>query len=357
MLDFSVSQFLVSGALVSLSNDRLLVGWGEVKKEACPSLEGPSFYGNDFFLGAACPWMHYQFWTVLERESFLALLPKPSFLPPCSWSALEEESFNQQFVSLMQEIESGNLFKGVPYTCSTCSRKIEPSSLLYFLHSALCYLRSSSGFIYGQWENSGGFLGVTPELLFSYDFNHHPVVETVALAGSSPSGLEESSLFFEKEQKEHAYVIQGIVEQLKEVGKVIVDNQKIVRFSSISHLMTPLKIVLKENFCFEKMVHHLHPTPALGAFPKEKGKNWLKQVDTVLERKSFGAPFGVYWPKEKIAFCYVGIRNIQWNASHQMRICAGCGVIAGSVYEKEKREVEWKIEAVKKIMGLENREF
>lgn len=352
MLNFSISQFLLSGALISLPNDRVLVAWGDAKKEVKPSSENPYFYVNDFFLGATHPWIHYEFWAFLERESFLALLPKSFSLSACEWSPIDEINFKQQFFSLMQEIQSGNLFKGVPYVFSTCSRKIDSSSLLFFLSSALSYLRSSSGFIYGYWEKSRGFLGVTPELLFSYDFNDQNLLDSVALAGSSLPGGQEHSLFLEKEQKEHAYVIQGIAEQLKEVGQVIVETQKIVRLPSISHLMTPLKIVLKENFCFENIVHCLHPTPALGAFPKERGEIWLKKTNRLLERKSFGAPFGLYFPKEKTAVCYVSIRNIQWNAMHQMRIGAGCGVIADSCYEKEKKELELKIETVKKIIGL-----
>ena len=94
------------------------------------------------------------------------------------------------------------------------------------------------------------------------------------------------------------------------------------------------------------MARRLHPTPALGAYPRgEAGTSWLASLDPAGERRRFGAPFGLRWPSGA-GRCVVAIRGLQYHHG-RLEIWAGCGVVPQSRYEDEWQEVLDKIQSVR----------
>ena len=174
----------------------------------------------------------------------------------------------------------------------------------------------------------------------------------MALAGTcSADQPEDDFLEDNKEQREHQLVIMGISGAFRGVGTVRLAPLKLLRLPHLSHLMTPIEISLHNAFDFNSVVHFIHPTPALGAYPREKGKEWLHGYDKHTPRTFYGAPFGFHQPSNGLSRCLVGIRNVQWD-SHGMRIAAGCGVVKGSCIDKELREIQLKIKAIKNQFQL-----
>ena len=115
--------------------------------------------------------------------------------------------------------------------------------------------------------------------------------------------------------------------------------------SSLSYVIAicqALELHPTKAFDFNNYVKKLHPTPALGAFPKKAGAEWLLGYQKKVDRKSYGAPFGYYHPPSQKVTCIVAIRQIQWG-NRKIRIGAGCGVIAQSSLEKEWQEILLKI--------------
>jgi menaquinone-specific isochorismate synthase len=99
------------------------------------------------------------------------------------------------------------------------------------------------------------------------------------------------------------------------------------------------------------MIEKLHPTPALGAFPKKDGRTWLLDYENRgVPRMRLGAPFGAISSQ---GFCrtVVAIRNLQWKNS-TLWIGAGCGIINQSLVDREWQEILGKIRSVKKLFGL-----
>lgn len=115
----------------------------------------------------------------------------------------------------------------------------------------------------------------------------------------------------------------------------------------MKHLMTP--ITLFGAVGFQQLTEALHPTPALGAYPKGAGKSWLMHYQTILPRGRFGAPVG-YWLEDR-GGAHVAIRNLQWS-ENRMRIGAGCGVVLESEEDKEWNELNLKIESIKRILKV-----
>lgn len=349
-----INDFLSSGAIMSLPNNKLLVGWGKLEHQPASTvdLKNCNFYFSDFFLNKHDPWIHFAHTAEFDSLDFIRLLGSPEELSSCEWTIDHPERFHEAFVNLKELLSKGELEKAVPYTFSKTPTQMNAARLRNSLISGLTLLNPRSGYIYGYWEGDSGILGVTPELLFHHTAQEPQRVKTMALAGTChPDDSPESFLKNEKERYEHQLVVQGIYQTLKELGDIEIGDLQILKLPRLSHLLTPIEIHLHHSFQFDTLVRSLHPTPALGAVPRLKGRQWLEEFQQHTPRHYYGAPIGFRHPSAGLSSCYVGIRNVQWD-SKGMRIGAGCGVIRDSTYEKEWKEIHLKINSIRGMLDL-----
>lgn len=347
-------DFLSSGAIMSLSQDKLLVGWGKVHhcKEKEIDSSKPAFYFSDFFLRTSHPWIQYSNWAELASIDFKEALESAFQLSTCDWTIHNPEQFRQAFDELCHLLQMGQLKKAVPYLFAKSSSQMTKERLQNCLKRALISLEQKTGYLYGCWDATEGVLGITPELLFSHSLRQPQKVKTMALAGTChPTQCQESFMNNEKERHEHQLVVQGICQSLETLGEVQIGSLQLLQLPKLTHLMTPIEVQLSQPFHFESLVHRLHPTPALGAFPSEEGKKWLENYQLHTPRHYYGAPIGFQHPQMSLSNCLVGIRNVQWNALG-MRIGAGCGVVKQSTFEKEWQEIQFKIRAIRDQLYL-----
>jgi isochorismate synthase EntC len=353
-MSFYMADFLRSGAIMSLSKDKLLIGWGEPQRVSARELDfrRPTFYFSDFFLKTAQPWIQYSHWLEISTEKFNRALAPTAQLPTCNWVIDSPEEFRQSFNELQQLLQTDQLQKGVPYLFASSSNLMNEERLQQCLKRALTLLEQQKGYLYGHWHLSSGILGLTPELLFSHSQNQPEKLYTMALAGTCPySHCQESFLKNEKEQYEHQLVVQGICQSLQTLGEVQIEKIQLLQLPYLMHLMTPIAVKLNHPFCFDALVNCLHPTPALGTFPIQAGKKWLENYQKHTPRHYFGAPIGFRYPPTGLSQCFVAIRNVQWNSAG-MRIGAGCGVIKQSIFDKEWQEVHFKLKAIQDQLHL-----
>lgn len=353
MTTFQLNEFLASGAIMGLPNHRLLIGWGNpcCLSTAAVDESAPAFFFSDFFLRSPSCWFQYPHSAEISRDEFQELLPPFEPASPCEWSS-DPEKFRHAYEELMIEIENGVLHKAVPYIFTRSSSLMDTARLQNSLLSCLAAPNQQAGSVYGMWSGSSGILGVTPELLFTHSSRHPQWVQTMALAGTCPLDRSlDDFLKSEKELVEHQLVVEGICETLAELGNVEVGSLQLLRLPKLSHLLTPIDIVLNRPFHFETLVKSLHPTPALGAFPRSAGKQWLENFDRHSPRSFYGAPVGYQTPSSGLSGCYVGIRNVQWDPLG-MRIGAGCGVIKQSQLEQEWQEIQLKIKSIRGLLSL-----
>lgn len=182
--------------------------------------------------------------------------------------------------------------------------------------------------------------------------NESPKLKTVACAGTL--GRQETEEAFKsdpKELDEHERVIEGIKDSLTPFGKVSIGKMDILDLGSLAHLLTPIEVELEGRYDYEVVVKALHPTPALGAFPRKEGRKWLMDYRQKAERGRYGAPVGFVRGGGDEAGFYVAIRGMQWN-KERISIGAGCGVVPQSDFEREWEEVGRKIRSVKEVFSL-----
>lgn len=346
------AEFLKNGSIFSLSKGKILIGWGIPECLSEPHLSAPSFYVPDFFLKSKKSWLYYSNWGEFTLNQILECLKKNP-LPVITWQTNQQTLFEQAFNQLKADFASQQLEKAVPYIFTETVEQMNSDRLQLSLIQALWSLNDNDGYLYGSWSDFQGFLGLSPETLFIYQSREDGhILQTMALAGtcSSSESLEafQSNV---KEVREHQIVVEGIEQSLSSFGQVKINQRQILALPGLYHLMTPISVDLTKPFDFETIVRLLHPTPALGAFPRQQGQRWLEEYNQKIERGSYGAPFGIFSPVHSLSICIVGIRQVQWS-KNGMRIGAGCGIIQASHCIREWDEIQLKFKNIQQLLAL-----
>lgn len=352
---------------MSMATDRVLVGYGKRTWLAHPSSRSqPHFYSPDFFLTSSQPWFTHEFFREFEITALSQLLASHAIQPSAKlnvcWIPPDRSCFQEAFTDLQRRFAARELLKAVPYCFEKSTQQVSSEILAGSLISLLNKTVAHSMHLYGCWEQGRGILGGSPEILFSFE---NETLKTMACAGTrrladKGNSIEQEKLSLladPKERHEHQLVIDGISESLAAFGKISQDQTTVLQFPGLLHLITPIQLKLDavESSTvvsrFNAFVRALHPTPALGAFPKQAGWLWLKHYQTIINRQRYGAPFGCLREEGSTAVCLVAIRNMQWD-EQGIALGAGCGVVPESHPDKEWQEIHAKLHSIKTILGL-----
>jgi isochorismate synthase EntC len=342
-----------SFACIRDGEESFLVFAGECQAHATPPCDRVLVYAPDFFLTSKRPWYSFERVFSLRPHALLEKLGA-STPAPRRWSEPDFASFRGDFESLGEAFKAKRLHKGVPVAFKTSVGEVQPEERLAYLAAIV---RNSKGFkqdAYAFWHQVKGVVGLTPERLFHQDPSGD--IQLMAVAGTRLHQDRDKAGVLElledpKERAEHQWVIESIVASLEGFGALSVGVTEVRELAHLSHLVTPLVLrplereVLSEK-TFQELIHQLHPTAALGAFPKVEGWNWLRSRAHP-RRGWFGGPFGVFGPGVVAPRVLVMIRNLQWD-DKGLLLGAGCGVIRESRIEKEWDEILGKMRAVLK---------
>ena len=195
-------------------------------------------------------------------------------------------------------------------------------------------------------EESSSFIGATPERLATFKRNH---IFTEGLAGSISRGktasedafLEHSLLNSKKDLNEHAFVVDAIEATLTPFSENIdhPNSPDVKKLSNVQHLYTPMTAHISENTSRTEVLKSLHPTPAVGGFPRDKAVPFIDKLED-FDRGWYAAPIGWINASGEGEFA-VAIRSglIQKKEAH---FFAGCGIVEHSNPLKEWEETKLK---------------
>lgn len=342
-------RFWLSAALMTTKRNTLLVGWGECERVAAASDRTPTFYFPDFFLQAPHPWHQYEKISEIEIKEALTMLYSSlqDLEPPTlQWQQPSGEAFIAEVVELKKLIAKSALHKAVPYAMASSPSIPSQLQRKRSLATALTHYATYGGCCYGFWDDTvgEGLLGATPELLMAREGSS---IYTVACAGTASS---PELLYGAKEQHEHALVLDGIAEALAPYGTMTTASRRTLKAGALYHLLTPISILLDREVADIELIGRLHPTPALGAYPKERGSLWLRQYHEKYPRGRYGAPAGYKLPTRGEFVCHVAIRQMQWKPGGSL-LTAGAGVTADSDPTLEWNEVLAKMAATQLLLS------
>lgn len=302
-------------------------------RSTAPIANQLSFFAPDFSLRAAEPWLIGEESSVGETPR----LPLPKLVSKAEPSATD---FASLFEDISVRITGGEFEKVVPMV-STDFEFESPLTREMFAGGNL-----PGQFAYGFQFEDEGMAGVTPEILFAVEDGK---LRTMALAGTAKSGAP-SILEDQKEMHEHRLVIQHIRSELKSFGALSVGPTIEREYGPLKHLFTPIEVKLERLPTFEELVTRLHPTAALGGWPRKSAVEWLERQPFHEGRRRFGAPFG-FADGERM-MCVVAIRNVQW--SHRsLKVGSGCGIVRESQVLKEWKELELKRDSIFRALGID----
>ncbi len=341
--------FLQTGA------DALACATAPLGPVAAPRPGLPAFFAPLFSLApGARSWLEADAVDVLSRAAWRGTCPGSDRRPPAlRWGPPDERKFSDGFRSLASRLREGSLRKGVPVT--VVSAPVDPDAAdALFGHllgrvpdlpeALLAY-----GFYRPASETGTGtpefLVGASPELLF--EIGEGGRLATMAVAGTRRANGSAGALASNpKDRDEHQSVVDDLVAQLGAWGRPTASPTVARSFGPLEHLVADIEVDAGPDVDFEAVARRLHPTPALGAYPRgEVGTSWLLGLDPRGDRRRFGAPFGLRWPSGA-GRCVVAIRGLQYHDG-RLEIWAGCGVVPQSRYEDEWQEVLDKIEAVR----------
>ena len=333
-------------AFIQTSPGRVFVGWGPFEAMPFRRAGQPAFFVTDYFLDEARPWLHPSRWDEIPIGELTALFDESAL--DVEWASPPDEQFEELFRAALDAIARGEFKKVVPVVFEDGQLGQATFPWRHFL-SRLESLPVGL-WAYGWSRGGRGVVGATPEVLFR---SHGRGYTTMALAGTRSIARSDELLRTPKEIREHRFVIDDIVRRLAPFGNVEVGALGIMTLPAIAHLVTPIFFVENgsERMTFAEMVRRLHPTAALGVSPRsETGERWLRESDRMVQRRGFGAPFGLE-RDENLALSLVAIRNVEWQG-HLVRIGSGAGLLAESVLEQELEELRQKRDQVKALFGL-----
>ncbi len=200
-------------------------------------------------------------------------------------------------------------------------------------------------FLIRQNEHSS-FIGCTPERLASFNKDY---ILTEGLAGSTPRGetatedarLEAELLTSKKDLEEHKFVVNAITKNLNSFADNVEIPKKpsVKKLTNVQHLYTPIRAHIKENVSKTQLLNNLHPTPAVGGYPREEAISNISRFEG-FERGWYASPIGWINANGNGEFI-VGIRS-GLIKKEEVIFYAGCGIVSQSDPLKEWEETNLK---------------
>ena len=194
------------------------------------------------------------------------------------------------------------------------------------------------------------FIGASPERLVRVS---RGVLEADVLAGTIKRGrgavadatLGASLQSSTKDRHEHDLVLSSVIGCLTELGLApdYPSEPGLRKLANLQHLHTPVRAELPDDVRLLDALKVLHPTPAVGGFPRSAAVSAIRDLE--------GFPRGLYagalgWMNARGGGEFmVGIRSALVR-DKQARVYAGAGIVAGSTPDKELAETDLKFQAL-----------
>ena len=204
-----------------------------------------------------------------------------------------------------------------------------------------------------------GLVGATPELLVRVD---HGLVASRVLAGTirmtgddmgdlaRAGALARSS----KDREEHEYAVRSVTQVLHEhCGSVNVpDEPSVLHLPNVMHLATDVTGVLSHNVSALELVRELHPSAAVCGTPTLAAARVIDELEG-LDRGRYAGPVGWIDAAGDGEWC-IGLRSaeISQDDPRDLRLFAGCGIVAASDPADEWAESEAKLEPMRRALGV-----
>jgi isochorismate synthase len=195
----------------------------------------------------------------------------------------------------------------------------------------------------------GVFLGASPETLVRLEGGE---VYCDALAGTvwGAGAIDGKLLADVKNGREHRLVVQAIAEALRPVcfSLEVPDAPQIRHVGHLRHLWCSLRGRVKAGVSLLALLQRVHPTPAVGGYPRQAALAWLVRHHEQREGGYTGAIGWIDAAGDGEFTVALRCAHIQGSMAH---LYAGAGIVAGSEPHLEMAETEAKLAGMLQALG------
>lgn len=344
----------VSVAGFSLPDENKFAFWIQDTDIELPSLHDGEFIIYPFFVGGNFPIISIKpQWIIADNDEVPEHIKKKllnlSTKQPEYWTSLidnipeatEKTDFLLQVNEIKHQISLGNIEKAMLSAVRILPRSEKKiANILYDLRKNYpkAFISYTSTPIHGTW------IGATPEIFL---YQHDKKIETVSLAGTKT--LELQNNWSEKEKHEQALVTQYIQEVFQKypIDKIEIQGPEYYSVGPLIHLRTLFRINLQERperTMMTNLVRELHPTPAVGGYPKTESLKLIEQLEK--HKRSYYA--GFLGPINlNTTSLFVNLRCASLN-KNVVIFYSGAGITAGSDPLSEWEETGHKAASISK---------
>lgn len=207
-----------------------------------------------------------------------------------------------------------------------------------------------------QPEDNLAFIGASPELLY---YREGRKLQSEAIAGTrtrgqtsrEDQGFGEELLGSEKDLREHRYVVDSVKDAFVSLTPPSLNcnnmSVSLLKLARIQHLIARFDIKLKDSVSDAELIETLHPTAAVGGYPRDKAVEEIGRLEG-FNRGWYAAPVG--WVKQDAAKFVVAIRCglVKDNC---LSLYSGAGIVRGSVPDNEWDEMNNKIDMFLSVLS------
>ncbi len=256
---------------------------------------------------------------------------KPSFIT-------SEEEYNIQFNQYQQAFSKGEIKKAI------LSRIKLIDGNTFDVHSTFLNLLKSypEAYIYCYYSITAGlWIGASPEKFLLLKEN---TLETTAIAGTR---TEEES-WGSKEEEEQAIVTQFIEDSLSDLQNVETSAPETIKAGNIFHIKANIKAKFNDETDIAALINKLHPTPAVGGFPKEAALRLI--ASTEKHDRAYYSGFAGPVNINDCTHLFVNLRCAKV-FKNGLGLFVGGGLTAASNLQKEWKETENKADTLMKVLA------
>lgn len=214
--------------------------------------------------------------------------------------------------------------------------------------------RNPTSFQFGfQFSPERSFISCTPERLYRRQLNE---LVTEALAGTTVRGLTEEEdeqlaqqlLDDHKNSHENQFVGTHIESELQPLSAQVFADEplKIFKLNHIQHLHRVIKARLRTEVSDFQLLQALHPTPAVGGFPKASALQYIASHEGYTRGWYAGA---CGFLSSQLSEFAVAIRSALLEPGC-INLYAGAGILTGSDPVLEWQELENKLATIMSIL-------
>ena len=227
---------------------------------------------------------------------------------------------------------------------------------LFTLYERLAEV-SPTPYMYFMYWRDVAIFGASPELLVKTVGDR---VETHPIAGTRPRGateeedlaLEEDMLRDEKELAEHIMLVDLARNDLGRVcrpGTVKVDELYAVeKYSRVQHIVSRVSCVMEKKYTPVDALLAAHPAGTVTGAPKVRAMEIVAELEET-PRWVYAGALGFFAPA--LSEFAIVIRSAVAREG-VLRIQAGAGVVYDSTPERELRETQTKLKALREALGV-----